>query len=144
MKSIYPAVLTAVIAVLGAADDQRIIAAIIAAAFLICTVIRISTESRILFMSAAGFPLVLTAGYAPAAGLLVFLLIITVLAGAETKLNWHHILAGLLAGAAGLLFALQISVFLPLLAIGIFIVILIYILFVREYRLKKYVEGTLK
>ncbi len=144
MNKIYPAIITAIIAILGAADDQRIIAVILAAAFLVCTFIRISPENRILFMSATGFPLVLTAGYAPAAGLLIFVLIIAVLAGAETKLNLSSILAALLAGAAGFFFALQISVILPLLAIGIFVVVVIYILFVREYRLKKDVEGTSK
>ena len=144
MNKIYPAVIAAIIAVLGASDDQRIIAVILAAAFLVCTFIRISPGSRILFMSATGFPLVLTAGYAPAAGLLIFVLIIAVLTGAETKLSLSSILAALLAGAAGFFFALQISVILPLLAIGIFVVVIIYILFVREYRLNKDIEGTSK
>ena len=134
----------AVIAVIGAANDQRIIAAILAAAFLICTLIKISPERKILFMSAAGFPLVLTAGYALVTGLLIFFLILAIIACTKTALSLKIILAGLLAGAAGCIFALQISVVLPLLATGLFVVVVMYILFVREYRLKKEVEGTSK
>ena len=134
----------AVIAVIGAANDQRILAVILAAAFLVCTLIKISPERRILFMSAAGFPLVLTAGYALVTGLLIFFLILAIIACTKTALSLKIILAGLLAGAAGCIFALQISVVLPLLATGLFVVVVMYILFVREYRLKKEVEGTSK
>ncbi len=134
----------AVIAVIGAANDQRILAVILAAAFLVCTLIKISPERRILFMSAAGFPLVLTAGYALVTGLLIFFLILAIIACTKTALSLKIILAGLLAGVAGCIFALQISVVLPLLATGLFVVVVMYILFVREYRLKKEVEGTSK
>ena len=142
-KIVFP-ILIAVIAVIGAANDQRIIAAILAAAFLVCTLIKISPERRVLFMSAAGFPLVLTAGYALVTGLLIFFLILAIIACTKTALSLKIILAGLLAGAAGCIFALQISVALPLLAIGLFVVVVVYILFVKEYRLKKEVEGTSK
>jgi len=142
-KIVFPMII-AVIAVIGAANDQRIIAAILAAAFLVCTLIKISPERKILFMSAAGFPLVLTAGYALVTGLLIFFLILAIIACTKTALSLKIILAGLLAGAAGCIFALQISVVLPLLATGIFVVVVMYILFVREYRLKKEVEGTSK
>jgi len=142
-KIVFP-ILIAVIAVIGAANDQRIIAAILAAAFLVCTLIKISPERRVLFMSAAGFPLVLTAGYALVTGLLIFFLILTIIACTKTALSLKIIFAGLLAGAAGFIFALQISVVLPLLATGLFVVVVVYILFVREYRLKKEVEGTSK
>ena len=134
----------AVIAVIGAANDQRILAVILAAAFLVCTLIKISPERRILFMSAAGFPLVLTAGYALVTGILIFFLILAIIACTKTALSLKIILVGLLAGAAGCIFALQISVVLPLLATGLFVVVVMYILFVREYRLKKEVEGTSK
>jgi hypothetical protein len=142
-KIIFPMII-AVIAVIGAANDQRILAVILAAAFLVCTLIKISPERRVLFMSAAGFPLVLTAGYALVTGLLIFFLILAIIACTKTALSLKIILAGLLAGAAGSIFALQISVALPLLATGLFVVVVVYILFVKEYRLKKEVEGTSK
>lgn len=144
MNKIILPMIIAVIAVIGAANDQRILAVILAAAFLVCTLIKISPERRILFMSAAGFPLVLTAGYALVTGLLIFFLILAIIACTKTALSLKIILAGLLAGAAGCIFALQISVVLPLLATGLFVVVVMYILFVREYRLKKEVEGTSK
>ncbi|MDD2779530.1 MAG: hypothetical protein PHG93_04835 [Candidatus Methanomethylophilaceae archaeon] len=142
-KIIFPMII-AVIAVIGAANDQRILAVILAAAFLVCALIKISPERRVLFMSAAGFPLVLTAGYALVTGLLIFFLILAIIACTKTALSLKIILAGLLAGAAGSIFALQISVALPLLATGLFVVVVVYILFVKEYRLKKEVEGTSK
>ena len=134
----------AVIAVIGAANDQRILAVILAAAFLVCALIKISPERRVLFMSAAGFPLVLTAGYALVTGLLIFFLILAITVCTETPMRLNILLTSLLAGAAGCIFALQISVALPLLATGLFVVVVVYILFVREYRLKKEVEGTSK
>ena len=63
------AVITAVIAVVGASGDQRIMAGIIAAAFLVCTFAAIQKEQRILLLSATGFPLVFTAGFPIVAGL---------------------------------------------------------------------------
>ena len=142
-KIIFP-ILIAVIAVIGAANDQRILAVILAAAFLVCALIKISPERRVLFMSAAGFPLVLTAGYALVTGFLIFFLILAITVCTETPMRLKIILTSLLACAAGCIFALQISVALPLLAIGLFVVVVVYILFVKEYRLKKEVEGTSK
>lgn len=134
----------AIVAVIGAANDQRIIAVILAAAFLICTLIKISPERKILFMTATGFPLVLTSGYVLVTGLLIFFLILAITACTETPMRLNIILISLLAGAAGCIFALQISVVLPVLASGIFVIVVIYILFIREYRLKKEVKGANK
>jgi len=139
-----PAVITAVIAVAGASGDQRIIAGIIGAAFVVCTFITLSKRGRILLLSATGFPLVLTAGYPFAAGLLIFCVILTLLTASGTKTGPRLFLAAIAAGIAGGIYALQTSVVIPVLAAGIFTLAVIYILFVREYRLKKEVEGTNK
>ena len=139
-----PAVITAVIAVAGASGDQRIIAGIIGAVFVICTFISLSPEKRILLLSATGFPLILTAGYPAVAGLLVFSVVMTLLIASGTKTSPWVLIAAIAAGIAGGIYALQISVVLPVLTAVIFILAVIYILFVREYRLKKEVEGTNK
>ncbi|ABN07047.1 hypothetical protein Mlab_0876 [Methanocorpusculum labreanum Z] len=144
MNKIVFSILMAIVAVIGAANDQRIIAVILAAAFLICTLIKISPERKILFMTATGFPLVLTSGYVLVTGLLIFFLILAITACTETPMRLNIILISLLAGAAGCIFALQISVVLPVLASGIFVIVVIYILFIREYRLKKEVKGANK
>ena len=139
-----PAVITAVIAVAGASTDQRIIAGIIGAAFVICTFISLAPQGRILLLSATGFPLILTAGYPAVAGLLIFCVVMTLLIASGAKTTPWVLLAALAAGIAGGIYALQISVVLPVLTAVIFILAVIYILFVRGYRLKKEVEGTNK
>lgn len=138
------AVITAVIAVVGASNEQRIMAGIIAAAFLVCTFAAIQKEQRILLLSATGFPLVFTAGFPIVAGLLVTAVILTLLAASGTKITLHVILAAAAAGVAGGIWSLQMSTALSILASGIFAVIVIYIIFVRQYRLKKEVEGPSK
>ena len=138
------AVITAVIAVVGASNEQRIMAGIIAAAFLVCTFARIQKEQRILLLSATGFPLVFTAGFPIVAGVLVAAVILTLLAASGTKISIRVILPAAAAGVAGGIWALQISAALSILASGIFAVIVIYIIFVRQYRLKKEVEGPSK
>ena len=139
-----PAIITAVIAVAGASGDQRIIAGIIGAVFVICTFISLSPEKRILLLSATGFPLILTAGYPAVAGLLIFCVVMTLLIASGAKITIRIIFAVIAAGIAGGIYALQISVVLPVLTTVIFILAVIYILFVRGYRLKKEVEGTNK
>ncbi len=144
MNRAVPAVITAVIAVIFASDDQRIIAVILVAAFLACIFLKMTDERRILFTAAAGFPLILTAGNPAAAGLLILFLIITMLLCTWSALGPKNIAAALLAGAAGAVFSLQLSVVLPFIVSGIFVVIVVYIIFVREYRLKKEVEESSK
>lgn len=139
-----PAIITAVIAVAVASNDQRIIAGIIGAAFVLCTFIPLPLEKRILFLSATGFPLVLTAGHPAAAGLLIFCVVMTLLAASGVKTGLRMLLAAAAAGIAGGIFALQLSVAAPVLTAVLFTLAVIYILFVREYRLKKEVEGTNK
>ena len=139
-----PAIITAVIAVAGASGDQRIVAGIIGAVFVICTFIRLTPEKRILLLSATGFPLVFTAGYPAVAGLLTFCVVMTLLIASGVKTGLRMLLAAIAAGIVGGICALQLSLVTPVLAAVIFILAVIYILFVREYRLKKEVEGTNK
>lgn len=139
-----PAIITAVIAVAGASGDQRIVAGIIGAVFVICTFIRLTPEKRILLLSATGFPLVFTAGYPAVAGLLTFCVVMTLLIASGVKTGLRMLLAAIAAGIAGAVYALQLSLVTPVLTAALFIVAVIYILFVREYRLKKEVEGTNK
>lgn len=137
-----PAVLTAVIAVAGASDDQRIAAGIIGAVFVICCFTALPPEKRILLLSAAGFPLVFTAGRPVFTGLLLAGVIITALTAAGIKTDPKTLLAAAGAGVAGGIFSLQLSVALPVLAAALFALFVLYIIFVRAYRLKKEVEGT--
>jgi len=139
-----PAVITAVIAVAGASNDQRIIAGIIGAVFVICTFITLSPRGRILLLSATGFPLVFTSGYPVVAGLLVIFVVVTLLAASGAKIGPRIIVLIIAAGIAGAVYTFQLSLAVPVLTAGIFIILVIYILFVREYRLKKHVEGTNK
>jgi hypothetical protein len=139
-----PAIITAVIAVVGASGDQRIIAGIIGAAFVVCTFIRLVPEMRILLLSATGFPLVFTSGYPAVAGVVIFCLLWTLFAASGAKISPRIILAAGAAGLAGAVYALQLSLMVPILVTAIFIIIIIYILFVREYRLKKEVKGANK
>ena len=138
------AVITAVIAVVGASGEQRIMAGIIAAAFLVCTFLRFQNEKRILLLSATGFPLVFTAGFPIVAGLLVTCVVLTLLTASGTKISIRVILAAAAAGVAGGIWAFQLSTALSILASGIFAVIVIYIIFIREYRLKEEVERPSK
>ena len=137
-----PAVITVVIAFAGASDDQRIAAGLIGAVFVICSFITLSPEKRILLLSVAGFPLVFTAGHPVFTGLLLTGVIITVLTAAGIKADPKILLASAGAGVAGGIFAMQLSVVIPVLAAGIFALFVLYIIFVRAYRLKKEVEGT--
>lgn len=137
-----PAVITAVIAVAGASNDQRIAAGLIGAVFVFCSFIALSPEKRILLLSAAGFPLVFTAGYPVFTGLLLTGVLITVLTAAGIKPAPKILLAAVGAGVAGGIFSLQLSVVLPVLAAVVFALFVLYIIFVRAYRLKKEVEGT--
>ncbi len=102
------AIITAVIAVAGASDEQRIISGIIAAVFLVCTVITLSPRGRILLLSATGFPLVLTAGYPAVAGLLIFCVVMTIFTASDAKTSPWVLLAAIAAGIAGAVYALQI------------------------------------
>ncbi len=139
-----PAIITAVIAVAGASGDQRIIAGIIGAAFVVCTFIRLAPEKRILLLSATGFPLIFTSGYPAVAGLVIFCLLWTLFAASGAKISPWIIIAAGAAGIVGVVYAYQLSLTVPILAAAIFIILVIYILFVREYRLKKEVEGANK
>ncbi|HJJ34685.1 MULTISPECIES: hypothetical protein [Methanocorpusculum] len=137
-----PAFITAVIAVAGASNDQRIIAGIIGAAFVFCTFITLPQNQRVLLLSAAGFPLVFTAGMPVFTGLLLISVMITVLTAAGVKTDTKILLAAAGTGVAGGIFSMQLSVVLPVLAAGIFTLAVLYVIFVRAYRLKKEVEGT--
>lgn len=137
-----PAFITAVIAVAGASNDQRIIAGIIGAAFVICTFITLPQNQHVLLLSAAGFPLVFTAGMPVFTGLLLISVMITVLTAAGVKTDTKILLAATGTGVAGGIFSMQLSVVLPVLAAGIFTLVVLYVIFVRAYRLKKEVEGT--
>ncbi len=68
----------------------------------------------------------------------------TLLIASGTKTSPWVLIAAIAAGIAGAVYALQLSLVTPVLAAVIFILAVIYILFVREYRLKKEVEGTNK
>ncbi len=144
MNSKITAIITAVIAVAGASGDQRIIAGIIGAAFVICTFISLPQNMRILLLSATGFPLIFTSGYPAVAGLLVIFVVMTLLAASGAKIGPGIVLPVIAAGIAGAVYAFQLSLAVPVLTAGIFLILVIYILFVREYRLKKHVEGTNK
>ena len=67
---------------------------------------------------------------------------ITVLTAAGVKTDTKILLAAAGTGVAGGIFSMQLSVVLPVLAAGIFTLAVLYVIFVRAYRLKKEVEGT--
>ncbi|MDO5845062.1 MAG: hypothetical protein Q4Q53_07965 [Methanocorpusculum sp.] len=135
------AVLACAAAIIGAYSDMYIPAAVFSALFLVFSFIKLnSTELRIILVTAAGFPMLLLSGSSVAAGILTFLLVVSVLLSAGTKLSAAVIVLSLCAGVCGLLSTAALVI----VAAVIFLAAGIYIVFIKEYRLKKNAEVRIK
>lgn len=140
------AVAAAVLAVLGAASDQRIFAIVLAVLFLAWMFVPKGQrpEVRILGLSVTGFPLIFTSGYPITAGLLAFLLILLILEVSGRKTDREGVIGSLAAGVITGIFAAQLYTLVPILMMLILVCGGMFYLFVRSYRLQCMVEEETK